>query len=185
MPPRSSIYPLFKRDYIMETLEVPRIIFNRLQVLIGLTILLLGSLVYVVDRPPGQTYFVDSSRISISLYDILPNLFGLVGNIMPAFIHVFSFILITAGFLSYKKRGCLLICLSWFLVDCAFEVGQKFNAWSSMLIPDWLAGIPFLENTENYLLEGTFDILDVVAIAFGTAIAYLVLLATNELGEIS
>ena len=54
-----------------------------------------------------------------------------------------------------------------------------------MLIPDWLAGIPFLENTENYLLEGTFDILDVVAIAFGTAIAYLVLLATNELGEIS
>ena len=90
MSPQSSIYPLFKRDYIMETLEIPRIIFNRLQVLIGLTILLLGSLVYVVDRPPGQTYFVDSSPISISLYDILPNLFGLVGNIMPAFIHVFS-----------------------------------------------------------------------------------------------
>ena len=153
--------------------------------MIGLTILLLGSLVYVADRPPGQTYFVDSSPINISLYDILPNLFGLAGNSMPAFIHVFSFILITAGFLSYQKTGCLLICLSWFFVDCAFEVGQKVYACASMRIPDWFAGIPFLENTENYLLKGTFDILDLVAIASGTAIAYLVLLATNERGEIS
>jgi len=165
--------------------KTPRIIINRLQVLIGLTTLLLGSLVYLVDRPPCQTYFIYSSSISISLYDTLPNLFGVVGNILPAFVHVFSFILITAGFLSCKKKGCILICLSWCLVDCAFEVGQKFSAWSSMMIPDWFAEIPFFENTENYFREGTFDILDVAAIAFGTAIAYFVLLTTSKRGEIS
>ena len=163
-----------------EILKTPRIIINRLQVLIGLTTLLLGSLVYLVDRPPGQTYFVYSSSISISLYDTLPNLFGIVGNSLPAFVHVFSFILITAGFLSCKKRGCLLICLSWFLVDCAFEVGQKFNAWPSDLSPNWFKGIPFLENTENYFGRGTFDMFDLLGIVFGTAIAYFVLLTTGK-----
>jgi hypothetical protein len=153
---------------------------NSLQVLIGLGGLLLGTLVYLVDRPPDQTYFLYSSSINISLHDILPNLFGIIGNSLPEFIHVFSFILITAGLIFCQKRGYLIICLSWFLVDCAFELGQKFNNLALKIIPDWFAGIPFLENTKNYFLKGTFDFIDLAAIAFGTIIAYLVLLITNK-----
>jgi hypothetical protein len=93
--------------------------------------------------------------------------------------------LITAGLIYCQKRGYLIVCLSWFLLDCAFELGQKYNAWSSRIIPDWFAGIPFLENTENYFRKGTFDILDLVAIAFGTAIAYFILLTTSKRREIS
>ena len=152
---------------------------NRLQVLIGLAVLLLGGLVYLIDRPPDQTYFIYSSSIKISLYDTLPNLFGLIGNSLPAFIHVFSFILITAGLISWRKRGYIIICLSWFLVDSAFELGQKFNTWSSILIPDWFTNIPLLENTENYFQKGTFDFIDLAAIAFGSIAAYFVLLTTN------
>jgi len=37
-----------------------------------------------------------------------------------------------------------------------------------------------LENTENYFQKGTFDLLDLAAIAFGTVIAYFVLITTNK-----
>ena len=166
-----------------ENLKASGITINRVQILIGVAGLVVGSLIYLVDRPPDQTYFLYSSSINISLHDTLPNLFGLIGNNLPAFIHVFSFILITAGLIVCQKRGYLIICLSWFFVDCVFELGQKFDAWSSMIIPDWFAGLPFLENTENYFRKGTFDILDVAAIAFGTAIAYFILLTTSKRRE--
>ena len=166
-----------------EILKTPRIIINRLQVLIGLTTLLLGSLVYLVDRPPGQTYFVYSSSISISLYDTLPNLFGFIGNSLASFVHVFSFILITAGLLHWQKRGYILICACWFLIDVIFELGQKFKSLPSTMVPDWFSGIPFLENSKNYFLSGTFDFNDLTAIAFGTILAYFVLSGTIKRSE--
>jgi len=155
-------------------------IINTRQILIGIAILLLGSLVYLVDRPPDQTYFVYSSPVNISLYNVIPNLFGLIGNSLPTFIHIFSFILITAGLICYRKKGYLIICTSWFLVDCAFEFGQKYNSLALRIIPDWFAGIPFLENTKNYFLYGTFDSIDLAAITIGTVVAYFVLLSTNK-----
>lgn len=153
---------------------------NKKQIIIGFVVLLIGSLVYLIDRPPDQTYFVYSSPLNITLYNSIPNLFGIIGRSLPAFIHVFSFILITAGLLCCQKRGYLIICLSWFLADCVFELGQKFNYLALKIIPNWFAGIPFLENTENYFLQGTFDVIDLAAIAFGTVIAYFVISATGK-----
>lgn len=153
---------------------------NTRQIFIGIAILLTGSLVYLVDRPPDQTYFVYSSPFNISLYNAIPNLFGLIGNSLPTFIHIFSFSLISAGLICCQKRGYLIICISWFLVDCAFELGQKYDSLALKIIPDWFAGIPFLENTENYFLYGTFDFVDLAAITIGTVMAYFVLLSTNK-----
>ena len=158
---------------------------NRIQILIGVIGLLFGSLVYLIDWPPDQTYFVCSSSIDISLCSAFPNLFGLIGNSLPTFIHVFSFIVITVGLVSYRKRGYLIICLCWFLVDCAFELGQRFSSWSLKVIPDWFAGIPLLENTENYFLQGTFDFIDLAAITLGTLMAYFVLVVTSKRREIA
>jgi len=156
---------------------------NWVQISIGVAGLVVGSLIYLIDRPPNQTYFVFSSPINISLFNIIPTLFASIGNSLPAFIHVFSFILITAGLIFCNKRGYFIICLSWFLVDCAFELGQKFNTWSSSIIPNWFTGIPFLENTENYFLQGTFDFIDLAAIALGTVIAYFAILTTSKRRE--
>jgi hypothetical protein len=153
---------------------------SKSQILIGISALLIGTLVYLVDRPPDQTYFVSSIGTNISLYKTFPNLFGFLGSNLPAFIHVFSFILITAAFISYSKRGCLIICLSWFLIDCAFELGQKFSAYPLKIIPHWFTGIPFLENTKNYFLQGTYDFNDLIGITIGTVMAYFVLLLTME-----
>jgi ABC-type xylose transport system permease subunit len=153
---------------------------NRKQLIIGVAVLLVGTLVYLIDRPPEQTYFVKNSPIKITLFTTIPNVFGSIGGSLPAFVHVFSFILITAGILSCNGRGYRIICLSWFLLDAAFEVGQHFTAWPSKIIPDWFTGIPFLKNTESYFLHGTFDFIDLTAIAFGALIAYVVLLTTQR-----
>ena len=153
---------------------------NKLQILIGLIGLFLGTLVYLTDRNPEQTYFVYSNSLNISLYNSIPNLFGSIGNSLPSFIHVFSFALISAGFIGWRKRECFLICASWALVNCIFELGQKYNSWLIKLIPDWFARIPFLENTENYFVHGTFDYIDLVAIVIGSISAYFILIVTME-----
>ncbi len=154
-------------------------IINTRQILIGVTVLLVGTLVYLVDRPPDQTYFVYSSPFNISLFKN-PSNFSHIGKSLPSFIHVFSFILITAGLISCRKKVYLIICLGWYLVDCAFELGQKFNSLFSKIIPSWFTGIPFLENTENYFLCGTFDFNDLAAITIGSVMAYFVLLHTTQ-----
>ena len=153
------------------------------QILIGLSVLLLGTLVYVVDRPPIQTYFVYKSFVNISLHNTLPNLFGFIGNSLPSFVHVFSFILITGGLLHCQKRGCIFICSCWFFTDLLFELGQKIKALSSAMVPDWFSEIPFLENSKNYFLSGTFDFNDLTAIVFGTILAYFALSITIKRRE--
>lgn len=158
---------------------------NMRQILIGLTVLLLGTLVYLIDRSPDQTYFVEKSFVNISLHNILPNLFGFVGNSLPSFIHVFSFILITAGLLHWQKKGCIFICACWFIVDCTFELGQKFKLWSSKIIPDGFNGILFLENTKTYFIRGTFDYFDLAAITLGVIAAYFVLSHTIQMEKVS
>jgi len=151
---------------------------NRLQIIIGMAGLLSGLLVYLVDRPLDQTYFLYRLPIKLSLNKTLPTLFGNIANSLPSFIHTFSFILLTVGIMAFQKKGIILISLSWFLVDCVFEVGQKLNTWCSMIIPDWFAKIPFLENTENYFLQGTFDFSDLAATAMGAVMALIVSITT-------
>ena len=155
-------------------------IINFRQILIGLSVLIFGTLVYVIDRPPDQTYFVYRSPFNISLFKTLPNLFSHIGNNLPSFIHVFSFILITAGLISCRKKGYLIICISWFLIDCAFEFGCKFNSLVLKIIPDCFSGVPFLENTRNYFFQGTFDVLDLAAVLIGSITGYYVLIVTMK-----
>jgi len=153
---------------------------NRKQIIIGLIALFVGLIVYLVDRPPDQTYFIYKIDSAISLHHFLPCLFGPLGKILPAFVHVFSFALLTAGILACHKRGCIVACLVWLSVDVAFELGQKFGMWSSNLVPSWFEGIPLLDNTVNYFTSGTFDFMDLAAIVVGSLVAYLTMMCTLE-----
>jgi len=158
---------------------------NWLRIFIGLLVLIIGSLVYLVDRPPERTYFVYESSFDISLYNSLPNLFGTIGNILPDFSHVFAFILITAGILSTDKTGCVILTIFWFFTDILFEFGQKFGPAAADLVPAWFESIPFLRNTSVYFKNGTFDWLDTAAILAGSVCAYCVLIKTMKGKEIS
>ncbi|MEA3358046.1 MAG: hypothetical protein U9R17_01340 [Thermodesulfobacteriota bacterium] len=153
---------------------------NAVQIIIGVVGLIIGSLVYITDRSPEEIYFINRLKIPTDIFQKVPNLFGLTGNSLPDLLHVFSFILITAGLLSNKKKWYIIICLGWFFLDIAFELGQKFKSWPVSMIPDWFQGVPFLENSKNYFQGGAFDIYDIVAIAVGTVMAYFVLLITKK-----
>jgi hypothetical protein len=158
---------------------------NRLQILIGMAGLLAGLLVYLIDRPPNSTYFLNKIGVETNLHNTLPDIFGRIGYSLPAFLHVFSFILLTAGILSCRKRGYLIICVFWLFVDGAFELGQKYSSELLEYIPRWFDGIPFLENTANFFRLGTFDYVDLIAFSLGTVFAYIVLIITMQRRESS
>jgi len=147
---------------------------------------MIGALVYFIDRPPDQTYFVNRYSEDLSMHDRIPNLFGIVGHSLPDFLHVFSFILLTAGISSCGKRGYRLICLSWLLIDSVFELGQKYLKQPMKNLPDWFDGIPILEAVKSYFIRGTFDYIDLISIVLGTVAAYIVLIKiTNKKGLVS
>ena len=141
--------------------------------------LLLGILVYLIDRPPGSVYFLPGN---ISLFQGMPTMFGIVGNSLPTFSHVFSFILITAGLLGSNKTCSAITCIGWFLVDFAFELGQHqvINRWLADRIPEWFEWLPILENTQFYFLGGTFDPCDLLSITLGTIVAYFAIIMTTK-----
>jgi len=157
---------------------------NKLQVLIGVVSLLIGTMVYFLDRPAEGTYFIYRFEFILRLHsilnDMIPGSFGFIGNWLPEFIHVFSFILLTAGIISCSKRGCVIICIAWFLVDALFELGQRYSSLTLKIVPDWFSDIPILESVEGYFLKGTFDVADLAAISAGAIAAYIVFLMTTD-----
>jgi len=165
-------------SWILKTIKKYKI--NCYFILIGSIALLIGALVYYIDRPPDQTYFVNRYSEDLSMHDSIPNLFGVVGESLPDFIHVFSFILLTAGISSCGKKGYRVICLSWLLIDSAFELGQKYLKQPIKDLPDWFDGIPILEAIKSYFILGTFDYIDLLSIVLGTVAAYIILIKTTE-----
>ena len=156
---------------------------NKKQILIGTATLIIGLLIYFIDRQLNDTYLVYQISKGISLNDMVPGLFGPFGGILPAFIHVFSFSLITAGLLGCGKKGYILISSSWLAIDLAFEFGQKFDILASGLIPNFFSGIPFLEASKDYFISGAFDYYDLAAIVLGATAACLIIFKTIERRE--
>lgn len=150
------------------------------RILIGLAALGIGVLVYLVDRRPEQTYFLLRFGITNSLPVDAPPVFGSLGLNLPAFLHVFSFALIMGGILGCGVKGSMLVAMIWFLTDAVFELGQRFPTWAENLIPQWFDSLPVLESARSFFRSGTFDPLDLVAMAFGALAAYAFLLITVE-----
>jgi hypothetical protein len=154
---------------------------NLLQIMIGFLVLFFGSLVYIVDRPPDKTYWISRFLPEISLHHILPNLFGVLGNSLADFCHVFAWIMITAGILSCGMRGTFAISGLWLFIDSLFEIGQKFSETAVNMTPEWFQAIPLLKNTPRFFQTGTFDWLDLAAILMGSAAAIPALRITTSL----
>jgi hypothetical protein len=156
---------------------------NRLQILIGVVCLLIGALVYLIDRPPELIYFVYRYGIFLKPHNVISGIFGPIANSLPDFIHTFSFILLTAGIVSCGKKGGVLISIGWLLIDSAFELGQLYRLAALKLVPAWFSRIPFLEATEGYFRRGTFDFNDITAVFLGAVAACFVVFITIKQGN--
>tara|TARA_Y100000031_G_C8235547_1_gene393037 strand:- start:751 stop:1260 length:510 start_codon:yes stop_codon:yes gene_type:complete len=154
---------------------------NISQIFIGGFLLVVGSLIYIFDRNPDQVWFLYTFDLSHLIGNESRGIFGKIGQNLPAFIHVFSFSLISGGLLpSPSKTNYFIVCLLWALVDISFEFFQSYNKFLFRIIPKWFTGIPFFENIENYFQNGTFDYLDILYIAIGSISAYLVLSVSKK-----
>lgn len=150
---------------------------NRAQsllVFIALVLLVLGCSIYLFDRPAERVYFLPDDWNSITANGAS---FGVIGRHFPGFAHVVAFILISGALLAPWRIKNAWICLSWLAADGLFELGQ--HDWVSIRIaatlPAWFDDVVVLENSANYFLNGTFDMLDMLSIAIGALFAYFLL----------
>ena len=134
--------------------------------------LCVGVLVYVFDRQPEFTYFLPGW---LSLHDTTGSIFGSIGGYLPTFIHVYVFILLTVVVALPSITKLIPVCLAWLTLDSLFEIAQlnPIAQWIGAHTPEWFNGIPFLENTANYFLMGSFHPFDLLSIAIGTFAAYM------------
>ncbi|MFA7462380.1 MAG: hypothetical protein WCY59_04455 [Anaerovoracaceae bacterium] len=154
-------------------------------VMLGFVVLCVGVALYLVDRPPEDTYFVYRSLKGLSFHGDVPALFGMLGNFLPGFVHPFSFSLITAGILAPERRGKIAICLFWLATNALFEAGQHFKDFASSLVPGWFDGIPYLENTAGFFIHGSFDWCDIAAIVSGSCLALFILITLDRMNRAS
>ena len=137
-----------------------------------------GVLYYALARQPEHVYFLPLwfPHPDFSLDWLSP-----LGDHLPTFIHVYAFILLTALVASPSTARIIPICSAWFILDSLLECAQldPIARWIALHTPHWFYGIPFLENTANYFLHGTFDVLDLLSIAAGTIAAYATIRITQ------
>lgn len=150
-----------------------------LQISAAIGALCLGVLVYVFDRQAEYTYFLPGW---LSLESQIGGFFGNIGNHLPTFIHVYAFILLTAVVAVPSSAKLIPVCLAWFSLDSLFEIAQlnPVAQWIGSHTPVWFSGIPFLDNTADYFLMGTFDVFDLLSIAAGTLVAYLTIIFSTR-----
>ena len=147
---------------------------TRAQMLLAGLLLAPGLAVYLFDRPADRVYFVPDWW-QPGADNVL--LFGSLGGSLPSFAHVLFFILVTAAILTPGRFRILPICLLWFGIDSLFELVQHdaIAVRIAEFVPAWFQNIVLLENTRGYLLAGTFDPLDMLSIAAGSLVAYVML----------
>lgn len=167
----------------METSRVanpPPAPVNWVQILSGILALVLGTLIYLSDRPPEATYFVNRYFSLLSIHDRFPDLFGRADRSLASFLHILSFILITGGIATASKQGHILVTFTWLSVEALFEIGQYFDAVAVKLVPGWFDRYPVLNAVESYFRQGCFDPLDLAALFAGALAGYGVLRMTRR-----
>jgi hypothetical protein len=156
------------------------------QIFLAFAALTIGVLVYLLDRRPEQIYFIPQWLANT----VKGNSFvGTLGDYLPTFVHVYAFILLTMAIvvpLQQYRRYLVSVCVFWFSMDSLFEIAQVDTIARVIAagVPAWFEGIPFLENTAQYFLASTFDVLDLVSIGAGALAAfYTVAIINNQYAD--
>ncbi len=146
---------------------------NKLQLLAGIVFLCLGLMEYLTHRPAGSAYFLEKLGFLLPSLPVNWHPFGKLSGFAPDFFHPLGFSLISMAFFS-GRQWRVALCLVWFGIDSIFEIAQKFGDLLARHVPGWFSHIPVLDNLASYLRKGTFDVYDLLAIALGSAAAFVI-----------
>jgi hypothetical protein len=159
----NSISNKFSTDHKQESFEL-----NGLQLVIGIFFFIAGILVYIVDRPGTSGYFLENFQPLRSFFDTFTFSFGLFEGFAFDYFHPLSFSLLCMAFVSAKKEY-VIICIFWFFVNTVFEISQLLR---------WELPALLLQRDSSgrsiFILTGTFDPFDMVAIGLGSILAYVI-----------
>jgi len=148
-----------------------------LLVMMGGVALALGLIVYLTDRNAAHAALIPTvAWLSGS------NLFGALGQWLPAAIHPFAFSLFTAAALPSCSASRYGACAAWCAVNIAFELGQH------PLVSGYLIGALQASGDQSvpgrmlakYFLHGTFDGADMIAAVLGALAAAAVVRGVQQ-----
>ena len=137
-----------------------------IQIIAAFVALSLGLMIYLLSRDPQQVYFLSYIK-ALQNGSKKP---GILSDFLPSLLHTYAFVLLTVAVLSASLAQTRLTCIFWFFLEGMFEIGQH-KAIADHL-SEYLGSIHFPEVSAEYFLNGTFDLLDIVAIAIGACMAY-------------
>lgn len=147
---------------------------------------LLGTAVYVFDRPAGTAYLLPA-WLNLQGSGVRPfgafgdlgalGAFGGVGASLPTLAHAFAFSLLTALVLPRGAGFAALACGGWALLETLFELGQhpSVSPLLARAIGERFNGIPVLDHLVPYFSGGVFDPVDVLFGLLGALAAFAVL----------
>lgn len=149
---------------------------------LGLGSLAIGSLIYLLARPPWQAPLLTSALPLLRLP--APTYASFIDN-LPSFLHTFAFILLFASVAKSSRRGYAKTCLLWMCVEVVFEVcqGSIVKAWiqsSGIYNPK---GGEFSDALLAACFSGTFDVADLAAIILGGVVAFALLSISDTRGK--
>ncbi|MCW5636017.1 MAG: hypothetical protein KIT17_21960 [Rubrivivax sp.] len=139
--------------------------------------LVLGLLVYLLDRPAGSAALLPAPWHAGSPL----GLFGAAGAWLPSLVHAFSFAILTAWALPRRRGMAAGACIGWAVIDTLAELAQ-LPALAMPLAAALLATFDhsaLAGQVGRYFTQGSFAAADVAASLAGAALAYLALRAAG------
>lgn len=127
--------------------------------------LLLGLVVYLMDRGPGSGQWIPPLPVPV-----VAGLFGAAGGWLPSAAHAYAFSVLTVLALGpVPPRRAIEVCAAWALLDTMAE-GLQHRAIASHAMRA-LDGLSAAEPLVRYIASGTFDVCDVAAATCGALLA--------------
>jgi len=152
---------------------------NKKQLLLGILFLLAGTTEYLVSRPIGSTHFLHQYDSVQLFFHQMPSLYGKLGMFAPEFFHPLAFSLMSAALIASKKSK-IMLCIAWFSINLLFELGQTFGAELVDYLPQSFMIVPMIKGFVDFLVYGTFDIYDLLAIGLGSMTAFSIVLHDSK-----
>ncbi len=140
--------------------------------------LLIGTAVYIFDRDWAAVLFLAPFA---AFQGDQSNLFGSLGNVLPAFCHAYAFSLLLILALGRTRRARLLGALAWFAVAAGMEILQSLQTaalMSSLAVLHTDSLLP--GSIVNYAVNGRFDTCDLAAAGLGCVAAWFIASVPEE-----